>query len=389
MVFNPARPSRGYQLLWPREIFSDELAAITELLGDRDVRPALRWLFEEALRGPDPIEDLDRVPTALGRDLNGWPMESANPVRDFGRLIYKHRDVLPDYTPRRYYLARHEPTEPEAAPAAGDVDWLKLQQAWSALVENLVANGYLDRLAGDSCSDGQGADVQAARISVLIRDHCGLVGQWPLTLVEDGLATDEDVFFTLVEVFHDLVARPRVRMWHDFDQAFCWSSEFDEHAGQAVYRFAANELLNRCGVEYQLADSGEDQGLLVHAPADGRATLVLRLARSVENSQRLGDPVTHAIKLFRSRDTSVEDKRSACIALAGVLEARRDLLKTELLTKDEGALFNIANNFAVRHQDASQQRDYDEAYLDWIFWWYLATVELTNRLIARNETASE
>ena len=29
--------------------------------------------------------------------------------------------------------------------------------------------------------------------------------------------------------------------------------------------------------------------------------------------------------------------------------------------------------------------DYDPIFLDWIFWWYLATVELIDRLLARSE----
>lgn len=33
------------------------------------------------------------------------------------------------------------------------------------------------------------------------------------------------------------------------------------------------------------------------------------------------------------------------------------------------------------------QLDHDEAFLDRIFWWYLATVELTNRLIASRTSA--
>ena len=71
------------------------------------------------------------------------------------------------------------------------------------------------------------------------------------------------------------------------------------------------------------------------------------------------------------------------MALARVLESRRPLLKRELLRKDEGALFNIANEFDVRHRTSKQQGDYDEVFLDWVFWWYLATVELTDRLVAR------
>jgi hypothetical protein len=66
------------------------------------------------------------------------------------------------------------------------------------------------------------------------------------------------------------------------------------------------------------------------------------------------DRVLHAIALFRSRTAGVEERRSAIIALAGILEERRTLLKEELVTKDEGALFQIANTFAIRHQRADQ-----------------------------------
>ncbi len=86
------------------------------------------------------------------------------------------------------------------------------------------------------------------------------------------------------------------------------------------------------------------------------------------------DRVRHAIALFRSRTAGLEERRSAIIALAGILEERRGLLKAEVLTKDEGALFQIANGFAIRHQRADQRGDYDRAFLDRLFWWYLGTV---------------
>jgi hypothetical protein len=91
--------------------------------------------------------------------------------------------------------------------------------------------------------------------------------------------------------------------------------------------------------------------------------------------------VHHAIALFRRHDATVESKRSAIFNLARVLEERRSLIK-EHLKKDEGALFEIANRFDLRHRRADQKGEYDEAFLDWIFWWYLGTVELTNQLIA-------
>jgi hypothetical protein len=70
-----------------------------------------------------------------------------------------------------------------------------------------------------------------------------------------------------------------------------------------------------------------------------------------------------------------------------VLEERRELLKGVLYTGDEGALFEIANRFAIRHEDQRQKSEYDPVFLDWIFWWYLATIELTDRVIARDGTS--
>jgi len=65
-----------------------------------------------------------------------------------------------------------------------------------------------------------------------------------------------------------------------------------------------------------------------------------------------------------------------------VIEERRHGVLIEALAKsDRGALFDIANNFHIRDHDARQKRDYDDFYLDWIFWLYLSAVELMNRIV--------
>ncbi len=71
-----------------------------------------------------------------------------------------------------------------------------------------------------------------------------------------------------------------------------------------------------------------------------------------------------------------------------MLELRRGLLKRELFAKDEDDLFQIANRFQIRHLSEQQKGEYDPAFLDWIFWWYLGTIELTNKLLRRQSAAS-
>jgi hypothetical protein len=70
-------------------------------------------------------------------------------------------------------------------------------------------------------------------------------------------------------------------------------------------------------------------------------------------------------------------------ALARILEQRRQLLKTHLFSKDEGALFQIANEFDIRHSNERQREEYDDVFLDWTFWWYIATIELCDQLDSR------
>lgn len=46
-------------------------------------------------------------------------------------------------------------------------------------------------------------------------------------------------------------------------------------------------------------------------------------------------------------------------------------------------LFRLANEFDIRHHNQRQRDDYDEAFLDRIFWWYLATIKLLETVSAR------
>ena len=55
--------------------------------------------------------------------------------------------------------------------------------------------------------------------------------------------------------------------------------------------------------------------------------------------------------------------------LFDVLEKLRPEVKAEMLRGDEGDLFNIANNFAIRHLNEKQKGNYDSAlWHSWMFY---------------------
>jgi hypothetical protein len=62
----------------------------------------------------------------------------------------------------------------------------------------------------------------------------------------------------------------------------------------------------------------------------------------------------------------------------------RDTAGTQLASRDEGELFNIANSFAIRHHNPKQKTQYDSGvWLDWIFYSYLNSIELAKKLLKR------
>lgn len=274
---------------------------------------------------------------------------------------------LPLHRPRPYYSQR------ERDDAAASDSML------SAIARR--ARGLIDELAED-CYFDQVFEVQCIEFSLppgltpegILDSSVGKPHLWSDDF--DGWAEADLCDF--IEVFHDQAARPTRRWFHTFADMVCgWHVEsFSKRSGQAIYRWRMNQLLDSTSFEFRLAETGEDTGRMVRrVPSD-----LGRLVDEVLGDAAAEDAEAHAISRFRQRDATREDRRSAVVTLAGVLEKRRELLKEHLLKKDEGALFRIANEFDLRHRRADQRGDYDNAYLEWIFYWYLATIHLTRQL---------
>lgn len=249
-------------------------------------------------------------------------------------------------------------------------------QDFVALIDELDGKGYFEKRFGKDCVDDPRGNVPSRAFERAI----GLADAWPLTATT--LSNELDMFCDVVEVLHDLAARPTNRTYHSYSQCGWHHSDFSIESGREIYRWRVNALLRQSNLDLILADGGEDVGRLVTVTTDARSELVEALVSN--DSTDPGDQVRHAVALFRARGADRHQKRSAVVVLARVLESRRDLLRNELLSKDEDALFLIANKFDIRHQNQAQRSDYDDAFMDWVFWWYLATIELVERLSCRD-----
>lgn len=358
--------SADYELCWPRELFIRELTAL-RAIGRADERmPKVERLFEEVFLGDTPRQDLKGFDTRLG-----IPTTVAVP-RDYVDELLAHAPQLREHrAPRPYWSARLS----IATGCASTRSNRQLRADFARLITMLRGDGYFERALPTVCVDDR--DSVPVEPNDVLTEHLGVPNLWPLEPDE----WDDDTFYDLIEVFHDLAARPRTRLYHSFNDCGWHYGDFATDIGRALYRWRINDILDSGGVELRLANAGEDVGRLVRVVDDARTDLLERVMATPDST--VAARVEHAIALFRGRDATAHGKRSAAITLSGILEERRTLIRTEIGRKDDGALFSIANEFAIRHQRRDQQGDYDPAFLDWIVWWYLATIELTDRLLAR------
>lgn len=370
-------------LRWPRERFRQRLVALANVQQQTaGWGEEVEFFLDDAFESNRPLEAFRSASNLV---VSIWDAQGPTPTRTPippGRRylvdLLKAADSYPYEVQRRPYRSQRGQargvTPPLSQPA--------VVARFTSLIIDLDERGYFERSFQKDCVD----DPRSIDPSVIIEGEIGVPDVWPLS--PDRLIADLDLFLDVIEVLGEFVAAPQARSPHPYGGCGWHHRDFDIQTGRDVYFWMINRLLDRAPIDLRLATSGEDRGRLVEATGDARDDLV---SATIEGADEvLRSPIEHAVALFRRRGATVEDKRSACTALAGVLEFRRSLLKKELLRKDEGALFQIANEFDVRHRTESQKGEYDPMFLDWIFWWYLGTIELTDRVVARQtEFASE
>jgi len=331
-----------------------------------------------------PQQPQDRDDKGDGEPLTTRPIDtlqrlrsSAWPVGDeytFGRRRSRARTpagwVVPDAF-GALWSERHRP-----GGAAGTLTVQEAARLFALFVEELQEADRLQEWFGYDCVDDGtvpgrfGKDpATAIEMAYHVRDV------WPPR--DHWQDWDQHKLFDAIELFgrHVSTGNEGTGRWHDYGGCGWHFKDFDPSLAFAEYSDRVNPMLARLGDGFVLTEDGQVGRL---APA-GMAGL-LEVDRDAAQLSEEGH-IAQAIGLFER--PGLDSKRESVRVLADLLEARRSEVRQHLHHEGDRAIFQIANSMWIRHNRDDQVRDYDhDAWWDWIFWFYLASLRLLQKLEA-------
>lgn len=238
----------------------------------------------------------------------------------------------------------------------------------------LNTDGYFQKHFGIDCDDGYqegliGSDIGAVMFLNLRKENIYPIWKNLPNYSEDDL-------FDVIEFLYDHCSKGLTGYYHSYNSCGYHYNEFDDLEGKKHFRETLNPILAEYKEGFEISENGEiltlaDEGLSTLTDADLPTT----------DNENIKDRVDAAILKFRRLKSSLDDRKEAIRELADVLEFLRPSIKKHLNKKDENDIFNIANNFGIRHHNKDQQNEYDKAiWYSWIFYYYLATIHAVLRL---------
>lgn len=247
----------------------------------------------------------------------------------------------------------------------------------------LEEDRYLTEALGFDCVDagrleGKVRDMGLEILLALRKNHL-----WPIP--SKAAEYNQDDLFDIIEFLYSHVSKPIDGTLHSWNNCGMHWTTFDQLEGQKEYRTKINKVLANYVRKFELSMEGE----VLLKPEPGFERIFEADVPTAD--PKVGTRIDAAVLRFRRHGSTLDDRRQAVRDLADVFEYLRPQVKTLLTTNDERDLFNIANNFGIRHHNEKQKTGYDaQLWLSWMFYFYLSTIHVLLRKIeqtGRNASA--
>ena len=274
---------------------------------------------------------------------------------------------------RKYYSQRIGKTSTK-------IELASFLEIFHSIYQELEAGGYFQEYLGTQCVDAglipgkAGLNVDGYVMRKIRKNQL-----WPVN--EKYSHYSEEDAFDVIEFLYDSISMPlpvgsEYHSWNDCGYHY---KNFDRFKGQLEFRNQVNEYLNDYGEGYELSEKGEILALL-----NPEFKPLLEANLPVHDPENIEVKVQNAISKYRRYGSTIEDRKDAVRDLADCLEFLRPKMEKVLSKKDDAALFNIANNFGIRHHNDKQQNNYDHTvWLSWMFYFYLSTIHACLRFMEK------
>jgi hypothetical protein len=219
-----------------------------------------------------------------------------------------------------------------------------------------------------------GENVGAQIFRLLRKDNI-----WPIK--ENIKNYSEDDLFDIIEFLYDHVSEPNRETgnYHSYGSCGWHYKDFDKNLGIAEYCRSLNEILSEYKAGFQISFDG----LVLVKDESGLSNIYEAVVPT--DRDEIKTKIDLAIQKYRESRSDLENRRIAIRELADILEILKSEIKIFLYNKDNDDLFNIANNFSIRHANDKQKINYDrDIWYSWMFYFYLATIHALLRIKGRN-----
>jgi len=248
-------------------------------------------------------------------------------------------------------------------------------------------DGYFQESFGYACVDAEdgyafgslGSNIEA-RLYRLIRKK----QLWPIR--DYILFYSEDDLFDMIEFLYDYVSEPikypNNKDYHSYGNCGYHYSKFDKQSGQLYFIESFNNILREYKNGFKINKNGQ---III---SEETALSNIHSAKLPDDtSDNIKNKIELATNKYLGSRSNLEDRRIAIRELADILEELRKDVNKHLGNKDDDALFNIANNFAIRHSNDKQKIDYDrDIWYSWMYYFYLSTIYTILKIKERKAT---
>ncbi|HFG2205995.1 TPA: hypothetical protein ACGF8J_003584, partial [Vibrio cholerae] len=241
----------------------------------------------------------------------------------------------------------------------------------------LESEGYFTQAFGFWCIDNDHVEGLVKDVELEMLLSIRKKNLWPLSQYAQSYT--EDDFLDVIEFLYQHVSKPIDGTMHSYGGCGMHWETFNKKDGQAVFIEKINTVLAHYKNKYELDACGQ----VLSKPEKGFEQIFK--ADVPSDDHNIVDRINAATTQFRRHGSTIDDRRQAVRDLADVLEYLKPKVKQLLSNKDEQDLFNIANNFGVRHHNDKQKTSYDSAiWLSWMFYFYLSTIHVVLRKIGHD-----